>query len=93
MLFSIGNPTISKTKQNHQIILIPLTFSENQEKLMKINENLRKSMEISEKSMKSYRFLLILEDDVDHIRLQEYRLQRPVRPFSIRWTFFSMPST
>ena len=28
MLFSIGNPTVSKSKQNHGIILIPLTFSE-----------------------------------------------------------------
>ena len=27
MLFSIGNPTVSKSKQNHGIILIPLTFN------------------------------------------------------------------
>ena len=27
MLFSIGNPTISKSKENQWIILIPLTFS------------------------------------------------------------------
>ena len=42
-------------------------------KSMKINGNQWKSMEINGnpwKSMKSIGFLLILEDDVDHIRLQ-----------------------